>query len=256
MSLKGNVYQQLSITDSFSGLTAREQKVLEKSWAKVFADELSPVIDEKRFAIKMFMCLVYLIIITILFVCSYRIFEQKKNIVSWSNVETVEDYTYITINKMSEKFAYYQDTNIGIHFVIEKEDTGLWHTYLIAINENDYNKYKAIIDYTYERTTEIPEPIKVYGYPVITNNELKNLAIKNIKNFVPAENEVQITTENYDAYLTNSYLDTTRSKEDKFNGILFVSLLLLLIVIMKVLLDIPEYLMNQELWPDGASLRY
>ena len=138
-------------------------------------------IDEKRFAIKMFMCLVYLIIITILFVCSYRIFEQKKNIVSWSNVETVEDYTYITINKMSEKFAYYQDTNIGIHFVIEKEDTGLWHTYLIAINENDYNKYKAIIDYTYERTTEIPEPIKVYGYPVITNNELKNLAIKNIK---------------------------------------------------------------------------
>ena len=195
-------------------------------------------IDEKRFAIKMFMCLVYLIIITILFVCSYRIFEQKKNIVSWSNVETVEDYTYITINKMSEKFAYYQDTNIGIHFVIEKEDTGLWHTYLIAINENDYNKYKAIIDYTYERTTEIPEPIKVYGYPVITNNELKNLAIKNIKNFVPAENEVQITTENYDAYLTNSYLDTTRSKEDKFNGILFVSLLLLLIVIMLLIATI------------------
>ena len=185
-------------------------------------------IDEKRFAIKMFMCLVYLIIITILFVCSYRIFEQKKNIVSWSNVETVEDYTYITINKMSEKFAYYQDTNIGIHFVIEKEDTGLWHTYLIAINENDYNKYKAIIDYTYERTTEIPEPIKVYGYPVITNNELKNLAIKNIKNFVPAENEVQITTENYDAYLTNSY----------FNGILFVSLLLLLIVIMLLIATI------------------
>ena len=195
-------------------------------------------IDEKRFAIKMFMCLVYLIIITILFVCSYRIFEQKKNIVSWSNVETVEDYTYITINKMSEKFAYYQDTNIGIHFVIEKEDTGLWHTYLIAINENDYNKYKAIIDYTYERTTEIPEPIKVYGYPVITNNELKNLAIKNIKNFVPAENEVQITTENYDAYLTNSYLDTTRSKEDKFNVILFVSLLLLLIVIMLLIATI------------------
>ena len=186
-------------------------------------------IDEKRFAIKMFMCLVYLIIITILFVCSYRIFEQKKNIVSWSNVETVEDYTYITINKMSEKFAYYQDTNIGIHFVIEKEETGLWHTYLIAINEKDYNKYKAIIDYTYERTTEVPEPITVYGYPVITNNTLKSLAIKNIKNFVPAENEVQISEDNYDAYLTNSYLDTTRSKENQFNIILFISLLLLLV---------------------------
>lgn len=51
MSFKENVYQQLSITDSFSGLTAREQKVLEKSWAKVFADELFPAIDEKRFAV-------------------------------------------------------------------------------------------------------------------------------------------------------------------------------------------------------------
>lgn len=51
MSFKENVYQQLSITDSFSGLTAREQKALEKSWVKVFADELFPAIDEKRFAV-------------------------------------------------------------------------------------------------------------------------------------------------------------------------------------------------------------
>lgn len=49
MSFKENAYQQLSITDSFSSLTAREQKALEKSWAKVFADELFPAIDEKRF---------------------------------------------------------------------------------------------------------------------------------------------------------------------------------------------------------------
>ena len=35
MSFKENAYQQMSVTDSFSGLTAREQKALEKSWAKV-----------------------------------------------------------------------------------------------------------------------------------------------------------------------------------------------------------------------------
>lgn len=194
--------------------------------------------DDKRLVIKMTMCLVYLIIITILFVCSYRIFKEKNDIVSWSDVETVEDYTYIKIYKMSEKFAYYKDTNIGIHFVIEKEETGLWHTYLIAINEKDYDKYKAIIDYTYERTTEVPEPITVYGYPTITSNELKTLAIKNIKNFVPAENEVQISEDNYDAYLTNSYLDTTRSKENQFNTILFISLLLLLVVVVLLIATI------------------
>ena len=51
MSFKENAYQQMSFTDSFSGLTAREQKALEKSWAKVFADEIFPAIDEKRFSV-------------------------------------------------------------------------------------------------------------------------------------------------------------------------------------------------------------
>ena len=52
MSFKANVYQQLSIIDSFSGLTAIEKKALEQSWAKVFADALFPAIDEKRFAVR------------------------------------------------------------------------------------------------------------------------------------------------------------------------------------------------------------
>ncbi len=51
MSFKENAYQQMSFTDSFSGLTTREQKALEKSWAKVFADEIFPAIDEKRFSV-------------------------------------------------------------------------------------------------------------------------------------------------------------------------------------------------------------
>lgn len=187
-------------------------------------------INESRLAIKMFMCLIYLIVITILFVCSYRLFEEKNNIVPWQDVENIEDYTYITIYRMSEKFAYYESANVGIHFVIEKEDTGQWHTYLIAIDEDNYNDYKKIIDYSYERTDVEPKPKKVYGYPVIVNDELKKLAIKNIENFVPAENEVKISEDNYETYLTNSYLDTTRSKENHFSILLFSSLLLLLIV--------------------------
>lgn len=185
-------------------------------------------INEKRLAIKMLICLIYLIVITILIVCSYKLFQEKKEIPSWSEVKNVEEYTYIEISKMSEKFAYYEEKNIGIHFVIEKEDTGRWHTYLVAINENDYNKYKAIIDYTYERTKEIPQPIKVYGYPTIVDENLKNMAIKNIPNFVPAENEVTITSENYESYLTNSYLDTTISKKEEFSLPLCITLFLLL----------------------------
>ena len=60
MSFKENTYQQLSLTDSFSVLTSREQKALEKSWAKVFADEIFPAVSVsavmvmKRFTTKLF----------------------------------------------------------------------------------------------------------------------------------------------------------------------------------------------------------
>lgn len=51
MSFKINDCQQLSFDDSFMTLTERERKALEKSWAKVFADEIFPAIDEERFAV-------------------------------------------------------------------------------------------------------------------------------------------------------------------------------------------------------------
>ncbi len=187
--------------------------------------------NEKRLAVKMLVSLVYLIVITILFVCSYQIFQKEQEIYPWSEVKNTNEYSYIEISKMSERFAYFSESKKQIHFVIEQEDTGLWHTYLIAIKEEDYEKYKKIIDYTYERTKEVPDSIKVYGYPVIMDDTLKKLAIKNIANFVPAENEVVITEENFDSYLTNSYLDTTIERKDPFNIILFATLILLFIMI-------------------------
>lgn len=195
-------------------------------------------VKENRLAIKMILCLFYLIVITILLVCSYKLYKEKQEIKSFSDVETLDDYTYIDVYKMSEKFAYFKDTNIGIHFVIEKENTGRWHTYVIAINEDRIGEFKDIIDYTYERTERIPDPIRVYGYPKITKDKVKELAIKNIKSFVPKENEVVITKDNYDSYLTNTYLDTTQEKKDDFNVILFITLLLLLLVIVLFVLTI------------------
>ena len=194
--------------------------------------------NNKRLTIKLLLCLIYIIIITILFVCAYKLYEDKIYIKSWDEVESVEDYTYITVHKMSEKFAYYEETNIGLHFVIEKEVTGQWRTYIVAIDENKYKDYKDIIDYTYERTDKIPKAKKIYGYPVITTDDIKTLAIKNIANFVPAENEVVISEENYETYLTNSYLDTTKSRVDVFNYYLFAVLFIIFLVIFLLILTI------------------
>lgn len=51
MSFRKNESQQLSLFDSFRNLTSREQKVLEKSWAKTFSEEIFMDIDEDRFAV-------------------------------------------------------------------------------------------------------------------------------------------------------------------------------------------------------------
>ncbi len=51
MSFKTNDCHQLSLDDSFITLTERERKALEKSWAKIFADEVFPAIDEERFSV-------------------------------------------------------------------------------------------------------------------------------------------------------------------------------------------------------------
>lgn len=195
-------------------------------------------VDEKRLIIKFLACTVYLIVIMILFVCSYKLFEQKSNMVRWSEVESVEQYSYIEISRMSEKFAYYEEENIGIHFVIEMDDTGEWRTYLIAIDEDNYAKYKDVIDFSYERTTEEPEPLKVYGYPSIISEELKEMALNNIGNFLPKENKIEITYENFEQYLTNSYLDTTQDKREYFNIILFATLILLMIMIFLLIFTI------------------
>ncbi len=191
---------------------------------------------EKIVTMKMLLCILYLIVITVLFVCAYSIFRDKEKVISWDKVTTSDQYAYIDISQMSEKFAYFSDSKKQIHFVIEREDTGLWHTYLIAINENDYNQYKDIIDYTYQRTDKVPEKKRVYGYPVIINDDLKRLAISNITNFIPAENEVVITNENFNEYLTNSYLDVTNDKKDSFNFILMIILLMIFIVIVLFIL--------------------
>ena len=110
----------------------------------------------------------------ILMVGCYYLYKEKQKITPWSEAENVEEYSYLDISKMSEKFAFDEENNVGIHFAIEIEKTGVWHTYLVAINENEYEDYKAIIDYTYGRTTKVPDKKRVYGYPVIIDEETKD----------------------------------------------------------------------------------
>lgn len=50
MSFVKNDNQQLTVLDSTFNLTEREKRMLEKSWAKIFADKVFPAIDENIFS--------------------------------------------------------------------------------------------------------------------------------------------------------------------------------------------------------------
>ena len=169
-------------------------------------------INRGRILIKLVLSIIYISIIGILVYSSYELFKEDRKIIEWKDVEKTNQYTYLEFDQMSEAFA--KVGNKQIHFVRQKEDSGAWHTYLIAINKSDYEKYKPVIDYTYKRTETVPDPITVYGYPTEISDEVKQIAIKNIDKFVPVENEIVITDKNFDEYLTNTYLDTTIPKQE------------------------------------------
>ena len=51
MAFRTNDTQQLSFYDAFFGLTEREQKALENSWARFFSEDVFPSIDEEPFRV-------------------------------------------------------------------------------------------------------------------------------------------------------------------------------------------------------------
>ena len=51
MSFVKNDAQQMTFDDALWGLTEREKKMLDRSWATQFADHIFPLIDEEKFSV-------------------------------------------------------------------------------------------------------------------------------------------------------------------------------------------------------------
>lgn len=51
MSFAKNECQQLTLNDNTFSLTARELRMLERSWAKQFAEKIFPQINEEKFSV-------------------------------------------------------------------------------------------------------------------------------------------------------------------------------------------------------------
>ena len=169
-----------------------------------------------RLSVKVVFCTIYLIVVFILAYCAFYLYQEQRQPTPWERVRSTQDYTYIDIDKMSEKFARVDDDK-NVHFIIDEEKKGSLHIYLLVIDKSDYAKYKKIIDYSYD---------------------LKELTIKNYKKFVSLENKVELSHENFDEYLTDTYLDTTKEVTYNFNWIVVVLLALDAVLIFLVIITI------------------
>ena len=169
-----------------------------------------------RLSVKVVFCTIYLIVVFILAYCAFYLYQEQRQPTPWERVRSTQDYTYIDIDKMSEKFARVDDDK-NVHFIIDEEKKGSLHIYLLVIDKSDYAKYKKIIDYS---------------------DDLKELTIKNYKKFVSLENKVELSHENFDEYLTDTYLDTTKEVTYNFNWIVVVLLALDAVLIFLVIITI------------------
>lgn len=203
--------------------------------------------SKSRIIVKIVLCMIYLFIIGILFLSSFELYQKDREIIKWSDVEKSDQYSYLKISQMSEAFATIDHGKKQIHFVIEEDNDGSWHTYLVAIDQQDYDKYKEIIDYTYERIEKRPTEITLYGYPKEITNQIKTLAIKNIANFVPIENQIMLTDENFYRYLTSTYLDTTmdRVQNTNYTIVLLMSLILIILVLLVLTIFDRDKIVNE-----------
>lgn len=191
-----------------------------------------------RTLIKLFVCILYIIVISILALCSYRLYVKADSPTSWSSVKDMNDYSYINISRMSEEFATLDNGKKQLHFVIEKTVDGKWYTYLIKINKSEEKKFRDIIDYSYGKTDKVSKNIRVSGYPKKITKQIKSLAIKYAPSFLPADNENILTEENFEEYLTNIYLDTTVKQVHQFNYIMLTLMIIMLILVIMLIITI------------------
>lgn len=191
-----------------------------------------------RTLIKLVVCVIHIVVIMILGFCSFRVYKSGDKPIHLSNVEKDTQYSYLDVFEMSKKI-----TNIGkdkqLHFVIEKTENDKWYTYLVAIEKKDENKFKDMIAYTEQETDKVPEKIRLYGYPVKINDEIKKETIKKSSDFLGSSKEKSnLSSENFEQYLTSYYLDSTVAQHHEFNYIMLILALMIVVLLITLILVI------------------
>ncbi|MDF2539383.1 MAG: hypothetical protein K0S76_2404 [Herbinix sp.] len=131
-------------------------------------------------------------------------------------------FSKITLIALSDEFATSYDEKMYYCFGFDVE----FRPYIIAIQSEDKEKYRELINYLYSNTEEFPKALTFDGMPEKLEEELIDLAIEGYNVLWASET---VNKASYAEYFGTYYLDTTKDTTAQ-DGLMEICLLLLVMV--------------------------
>lgn len=139
--------------------------------------------------------------------------------------------TKLTAIYLSEPFASNYDSTIMSCLAIDEN----YKTYIVSIKNDDFEKYRFLIDYTYsDNVFDIPAQVTFEGSSQLIDEKLKSLANDAYKAFWGLEPSQQMDINFING---NYYLDTTQDRTINYGllGIFVISIIVLIIIYINTL---------------------
>jgi len=183
--------------------------------------------------------LIVLMVITIIggllgyLLAKNQISNDKENIQTFNPFSAESNYSKLTPEYLSDKFATEYDDSVNYLFAIDKDN----NSYIVAVKAKDMDQYKDLINYTYSTTGNAPAAVTLQGTPRKIDSEITDLAVDSFNTFCDSD---VVNTSNFNSVFGDYYLDTTQLPSGNYT---FMSVCIFLFLVCAF---IYIYLMDRE----------
>lgn len=129
--------------------------------------------------------------------------SQKENVIQFNPLVSDKSYSEVTIQYMSDEFAAnYNDT---VYYCLAADEN---NTYVVAVKADQMDKFREIIDYTYDaEDTTPPDTITLRGMPIELEEDLVDYTVEAVNVFWGTDT---VDSTNYKMLIGSYYLDSTK----------------------------------------------
>ena len=131
-----------------------------------------------------------------------------------ASLEHAGAYSYLDIQYLSYPIASYV-SNEDHQICLAEDMEG--YPYIVCLDETQLESYQELLDYTYGDSGEDPGLLRLYGYPQVIQEELKDYIVEYGNQFWDSS---FLTRENVSEYFGSYFLDTTQTEAEQRNWVM------------------------------------